>query len=371
MSATKVIKARSAAEIAAAAREGAAAINAGKLVGFATETVYGIAARATDPAAMERLPEVKSRPTRPFSVHLGRRDDAARYVAVIPPDARRLIRKAWPGPLTLILPVGGRLADPALQRAGLYGVLCREDLIGLRCPQEPLAEAMLSAVADPVVAPSANPARAASPRSPEDVIEKLDGQIDLLIDSGPCRYGQDSTIVSFAGPAWQVVRKGVLPERSIRKMLQRMFLFVCTGNTCRSPIAAGLARKLLAERLGCTLDQLKAYGCEVLSAGVFAADAGRASPEAIDSAARLGADISGHRTRKLSRELIHSADVVFCMTRTHVAEVVRLAGDPGLEVRLLCDEDLLDPIGRGPEAYDHTARQIEQALRRHLAEMDL
>ncbi|OQB79542.1 MAG: Threonylcarbamoyl-AMP synthase [Planctomycetes bacterium ADurb.Bin126] len=371
MSSTRMIQARSAVEIASAAREGAQALRAGQLVGFATETVYGIAAVASDATAMERLRELKSRPSRPFSVHLGRPQDVERYVASIPADATRLIRKAWPGPVTVILPAGGRLADSALQEAGLYDVLCSEDLIGLRCPHEPLAEAMLSAVREPVVAPSANPAGAPSPRSADDVRQAMNGQIDLLIDSGPCRYGKDSTIVSFASGQWAILREGVLNERSIRKLLHRTYLFVCTGNTCRSPMAAGLAAKLLAEKLGCTVPQLADRGVRTLSAGVFATSGSRATPEAVQAARRLGVDISPHRSRKLTKELIQSSDVVFCMTRVHLAEAVRLAGSASADIRMLCDDDLSDPIGRGVNVYEQTARRIEHCLRLGLVEQGL
>ncbi len=371
MSSTRMIQARCAVEIASAAREAAQALRAGQLVGFATETVYGIAAIASQATAMERLREIKNRPSRPFSVHLGRPQDVERYVADIPTDARRLIRKAWPGPVTVVLPVGGRLADSDLQKAGLYDVLCRDDLIGLRCPHEPLAEAMLSAVSEPVVAPSANPAGAPSPRNADDVRQSMNGQIDLLIDSGPCRYGKDSTIVSFASGQWALVREGVLGERSIRKLLHRTYLFVCTGNTCRSPMAAGLGAKLLAEKLGCAVSQLADRGVRTLSAGVFASGGAHATPEAIQAAGRLGVDISAHRSRKLTKELIHSADVVFCMTRLHLVETLRLAGSASADIRMLCDEDLPDPIGRGVGVYEQTARRIEHCLRAGLVEQGL
>jgi protein-tyrosine phosphatase len=110
---------------------------------------------------------------------------------------------------------------------------------------------MLSAVDSPVVAPSANLAGEPSPRSADEVLGTLEGKIDLLIDSGPTQYGIDSTIVAIDDAGWRIVRKGVYDQRTIKKFLRRKFLFVCTGNTCRSPLAAGLAKKLLADRLGC------------------------------------------------------------------------------------------------------------------------
>jgi len=361
---TRVIRASSDAEVVQAAKEGAAVLAGGGLVGFATETVYGVGAVADNVEAMERLRDLKDRPQRPFSVHLAKPGDEARYVRRLPPTATRLIAKAWPGPLTLLVGLDGRLADDKVQSAGLYGVLAWEDFIGLRCPDCPVASAMLAAVDRPVVAPSANRAGAPSPRTAQDVLAGLDGQIDLLIDSGPTRYGLDSTIVRIDADGWKIVREGVVSAERIQRLLRKTILFVCTGNTCRSPIAAGLARKRLAERIGCKAGQLEREGYEVLSAGIVAAQDAPASPEAVSAAGGLGADISSHRSRKITAELINHADLIFCMTDVHIAEVLRLApAAAGKVARLWDGGDIPDPIGEGPNVYRDTAERIDLALR--------
>jgi len=360
---TRVIHARSKADTAAAAARGARALRAGKLVGFATETVYGVAAAATKPKAMERLRELKSRPKRPFSVHVGRPEDVKRYVGSLPADAQRLIDRVWPGPLTLLLRTGGRLADESLQAAGMHEVLCSDETIGLRCPEGELCRAMLCGVKAPVVAPSANPAGKRSPREAKEVLAYLDGRIDLLIDTGVTKYGRDSTIVKFDADGWKIVRRGVLDARTIRRILKRTILFVCTGNTCRSPMAAGLARKILAERLGIPVARLPDKNVEVVSAGVWAADGQHATPEAVRAARNLGADIAKHRSRKLTIELINDADLIFCMTDYHVAEVRRLSDSSDRKIRRLDYEaDIPDPIGGGADVYRKTAERIERAV---------
>ena len=343
----------------------------GKLVGFATDTVYGIAAQAGHAAAMNRLRELKSRPARPFSVHIGRADQVGLYVKDIPRDARRLIAKAWPGPVTLLLKVGGRLADDALQRAGLYDVLCSDDTIGIRFPDEQFARAMLSAAPGPVVAPSANLAGKPSPRSADEVIAALDGRIDLLVDSGQTRHGRDSTIISFAqsapgaGPdGWTIVRKGAMDERTIRHLLVRRIVFVCAGNTCRSPMAAGLAGKLLADAAGCQVGDLKKHGYDVSSAGLYAISGARATPEAVAAAGMLGADITRHRSMELTTELINSADLVFCMTSSQVDQARQLVPACAGKVRRLDERgDITDPIGGGGSDYTRTAERIMRALK--------
>lgn len=360
---TDVVKVGSKVGAAAAAALGAKALKEGKLVAFATETVYGIGAAAADSGAMARLRELKSRPKRPFTVHLARPEDASRYVREIPSEARRLIARAWPGPVTVLLATGGRLADAKLGRARLHDVLCEKGVIGLRCPDGAVARALLRGAGGPVVVPSANLADAPPPTTAEQVLATLDGKVDLLIDSGPTRYGKGSTIVRFSPEGWKIVRRGALDASAIRRAMHRTYLFVCTGNTCRSPIAAALARKLLAARVGCRVGELGKRGLEVVSAGLFAGGGARASREAVEAARRRGGDLSGHRSQKVTRELIRSADMVFCMTELHVAEVCRLAPAAGKRARRLSEKgDIPDPIGGGAATYARIADRIERAV---------
>ena len=369
MADTEIIKVTKPAQTAEAAQAAAEVLRRGGLVGFPTETVYGIAAVATCADAMARLRKIKSRPKRPFTVHLGSPDDVGRYVRKAPGAARRLIARAWPGPVTLLLPTGGELAEKKLNTPSIRGTLCSGDLIGLRCPDEPTAQAMLSAVDAPVVAPSANLEGQPSPRSAQDVLEGLDGQIDLLLDTGPARVGTDSTIVKFDGPRWSVVRAGAVDETQLREAMGCQIICVCTGNTCRSPMAEGLARMILAERLGCKADALADYGLEVLSAGAFAASGAHVTDEARRAVLEMGVDISGHRSRKLTSKLIKSADMIFCMTQSHVAQVVEKAPAAASKTfRVDPSSDISDPIGASVGVYRKTADRVRRALAKILEE---
>ena len=366
---TEIIRVRRASDVAAAAAAGAAALREGKLVGFPTETVYGIAAVASRPEAMRRLRKIKSRPRHPFTVHLGSPEEVARYIAHLPGAGRRLIERTWPGPVTVLAATKGRLADKAINTRQLRKVLCARRVIGLRCPDEPVAAAMLSAVDEPVVAPSANVRGAPSPHTGEQVAAALDGKIDLLIDAGSTRFGTDSSIVRLTGTDWQVVREGAVGRQALADAMRVRIVFVCTGNTCRSPMAAGLARAMLADRLGCSVGQLAGKGYEVSSAGVFAAGGSPATAEARQAAGKFGADLSGHRSQKMGAELIKSADMVLCMTQTHVEAVRRVARSVGTKIRRLDEaSDIPDPIGGGAAVYRKTATRIRQALRKVLKE---
>lgn len=365
---TRVIHVASPAEVAPAARRGAKALKAGKLVAFATETVYGLGAAADRPKAVKRLREIKSRPERPFTVHLPDPAAVGRYVRAVPPEARRLISRAWPGPITLLLETGGRLAEDQLDTAALHDVLCSRSVIGLRCPDEPTAAAMLSAVAAPVVAASANLAGGPSPRTAQDVLGTLDGQIDLVIDSGATPLGADSTIVQFAPGGWEVLRTGPWDEKMVRNAIGRKIVFVCTASTCRSPMAAGLARMILGEMHGCEVAELPGRGIEVAAAGVFGSGGARANPHAVQAARALGADITAHRSGPLTKDLTDSADVIFCMTEHHVDQVRRAVPSAAGKIkRLDSSGDIPDPIGGGLEIYSRTAQRIADALRKNLS----
>jgi len=345
------------------------ALRAGRLVGFPTETVYGVGVVASDARADRRLRELKQRPRAPFTVHLPAPSEAHRYVRDVPIRARTLMRKGWPGPVTILLPTGGRLADKALQGKALYRRICHNGVVGLRCPADPVARALLERVGKPVLATSANLTGAEPPRSAEDVLGQLDGRIDLLVDAGKTQYAKASTIVAFDGQDYRIVRPGVYDARMIRRLTSRKILFVCGGNTCRSPMAAALAEQMLAERFGCEVDRLKDYGQEVLSAGTFAGVGAAATAEAAEAAEKLGARIRKHRSTKLRNELIQAADLIFCMTRHHVETVTEMVPTAAGKTFLLdVRGDIPDPIGWDAKRYLGVAKRIRRSLRDRMKE---
>ena len=147
-------------------------------------------------------------------------------------------------------------------------------------------------------------------------------------------------------------------------------LFVCTGNTCRSPLAAALCRTLLAARLGCQPDELPARGWHVGSAGVAAWPGDPATPAAVLVASEHGADLLGHRSRAVSPELLAAATEVIAMTRGHAATVAARFPGVGPTPTLIGgpDDDLPDPIGGDLQVYRACADTLLAHLDRRLTE---
>lgn len=357
-----------------AVRRAAEVLRRGGLVAFPTETVYGVAARADDSGAVARLRDVKQRShEQAFTVHVPSPSATQRFAPELSGLAERLIRKGWPGPLTLILPIADPASAPVM--ANLNGsaaaAMYYDNTIGFRCPDDETARDFLEQVEAPIVAASANAAGRPAPTNAEDVLAELNGKIDLLIDGGETRYAKPSTIVRVIGASYDLLREGVYDARIVADMSRLRVLLVCTGNTCRSPMAAGLAKKLLAERIGCGVDELADRGVAVSSAGT-AGGSGRAAVHAIAVMRRRGVDLADHRSSALTADLMRGSDYVFAMTASHYDAILRLA--PGVEDRLkmlLKDEDVQDPIGGTEEDYEACARTIERGLSARLEEISL
>jgi protein-tyrosine phosphatase len=150
-----------------------------------------------------------------------------------------------------------------------------------------------------------------------------------------------------------------------------LVVFVCTGNTCRSPLAAALCRKLLAERIGCSVEELPDRGWLVTSAGLAAAPGMPAADQAVAVAQARGADLTSHSSQPLSEELARQADLLIGMTHDHVASLRGYFGD-SLPVRLLDPEgeDVPDPIGQSLEVYDACARHLEACIVQLIEDVD-
>lgn len=352
--------------------EAANALRDGNLVVFPTETVYGVAASLAIPEATRQLRNAKNRNDgQPFTVHLGQRSDARLYLSDPSPLARRLIRRAWPGPLTLIC------HEPNPESTAIAQNLPKEQLteifsdgkVGLRCPAHPAAELLLRKADVPVVASSANRAGDPPPTDAQNAAAALGADIAVVVDAGPTRYRNPSTIVEIDRDQLDVRRIGAWDERVIQRLARSLIIFVCTGNSCRSPIAEYMFRQALAERLACSIDDLQRQGYQIASAGTAAGLGAPASAGSLQEMARRGVDLGAHSAQPITVEMIQAAERIFVMSPEHRDIVLELVPAAGQRVMLLDTAGAVaDPIGGNTEDYRRCADQIEHAVRNRVEE---
>jgi L-threonylcarbamoyladenylate synthase len=232
----------------------------GGLVGFPTETVYGLGADAANPAAIARLYQAKGRPSfNPLIAHVG---DllAARRIGAFDAQATALAEAFWPGPLTLVLPRTKDCAVADLATAGL-------DTVAIRVPAHPVARKILRAFGGPVVAPSANLSGHVSPTTAAHVHSDLAGRIDLIVDGGAVAVGVESTIVGcFETP--MLLRPGGLPRGEIERVLGRSLVRPPdeAGHDTSQPLAPGMLASHYAPRTPVRLNAVSVAAGEALLA---------------------------------------------------------------------------------------------------------
>ena len=350
----------------------AALVDSGALVAFPTETVYGIACRVKADT-LAKINTIKGRTAeKRYTLHLGEKNDVKKYIPTIGLRARKLIKNGWPGPVTIVFELDEK--DAAKQRKKLpnevFEALYKDNSIGIRCPDNRIAAMLLQATTNPVVAPSANMTGQPAATDAKEVLAQLSGKIEMLINGGPCKYKKSSMVVKIGKMGLEILREGVFSQAQLDALSEVKFLFVCTGNTCRSPMAEGIFQKYLAEKLQCDVDLLNKIGYKLVSAGTMNTIGHPASDEAAAACAAKGIDIKAHRSRKLSRELVDESDYIFVMEEIHRKIVTDIRPDAAERCVLLAEnEEISDPIGQPQEVFNRCADLIEKAIRKRISEL--
>ncbi len=192
----------------------AALLRAGEVVALPTETVYGLAANALDPSAVERIFQVKGRPAHnPIIVHVSSVAMAQRCAVAWPETASKLAQAFWPGPLTLVLPRAAIIPD--IVSAG-------GDTVGIRWPSHPFIQAVIRECGFPLAAPSANPSNQVSPTNAQHVLRTLGSRIPLVIDGGQSQVGIESTVLDLSVAPPRVLRPGMIHDEALSAVLDEL-----------------------------------------------------------------------------------------------------------------------------------------------------
>jgi protein-tyrosine phosphatase len=342
------------------------AVAEGKQVVLPTETVYCLVASGLNSEAVHRVARLRGDECDQPLLAVKSGDDALDYFPEMSPLAVRLARRCWPGPLTLRLKddhpdsVVRRLPEP-VRRA-----IIADGKLQMTVPLNPIVAGMLRLLPGPLVLwPACRPGHP-EPVTAREALDQFGPQCDLILDDGRTRFAQPGSIVEVVDGQLKLVRGGVISEQFLKRFASFMIVVVCTGNTCRSPMAELMLKKRLADQLGCTIDELEDRGVLVQSAGIAAMSGGRAAEEAVETMKLRGLDLGAHESQPLSDRTVRYADLILTMTRGHREAI--LAQWPEARDRVfpvsMDRGDIPDPIGGPPELYRRCADQIDA----HLAE---
>ena len=336
--------------------EPAACVREGGLVIVPTETVYGIAVNLEKKDAVRKLLELReSSSEKLLTLHVAAREEAVRHAAQpFPAPAQRLMRRFWPGPLTLVLPRGDG------------------DTIGIRFPNHRVACELVRQAAAPVGIPSAN-RTGEDPAVDAAAARKAFGNdVDFILDSGPTRFRQSSTVVRVsASGGMEVLRVGAIPKSVLQEAGGRTIVLVCTGNTCRSPMAEALLRSKIARSLDTTEEGLEEHGFRVLSAGTAAGVGLPASEVAVEVMDEMGLNVRSHASKPVTVTMVEEAEIVFVMTNWHREVLEEWIPEHSGKVKLLDPggEEIPDPLGGSREIYRKCAVQIAACLEKRIPEV--
>jgi protein arginine phosphatase len=346
----------------------------GRIVALPTETVYIAAASGLSDKAVTRLAALRGGQfDGPAALAVRSTDEVLDYVPQIPAVGQRLARRCWPGPVTLQLPDAH--PESAVHRLPprVRAAVLPEGELRLRVPAHELVLRILRLLAGPIVMTGARRSQDADAVTAEDVLAYLGRDVDVVLNDGRCKFAQRSSIVRVDDQGFTIVRPGVLSEANLKRLASFMIVFVCTGNTCRSPMAEMLLKKRIADRLGCKIQQLEDRGVVVTSAGISAGPGGRSAEEAIETLKVRGLDLSQHETQPLTDRVVRFADLILTMTRGHREAILGQWPEAEPRVHLISRGrgDVSDPIGGPLDQYRRCAEQLDAFLEAWMDELPL
>lgn len=329
------------------------ALQQGRCVVLPTETVYGFAAVPDNAAAVAALRSSKGREAQqPFTYHVADRAQVEAVAQPLHPRVQRLVARFWPGPLTII--VAGRIAP----------------VVGLRMPAHGFTRAVLRAFPHGLFMTSVNRSGEPALLEPEAIAAGFPS-IDLLFDAGRPPLGKASTIVRAQQGRLTVEREGILTRNEILRAAAATCLFVCTGNTCRSPMAEALARSKAARALAVPVAELRERGLVFGSAGISTFGGMPANEGAERAMEEIGIDLRAHVSTQLTAGLAERAARIYCLTAAHRDRLVELLPEESVaKVALLGGEhDIADPFGGDLSTYRSTRDVIAAAIDARLDEI--
>jgi L-threonylcarbamoyladenylate synthase len=345
-------------------KEAVGVLEEGGIIAFPTDTVFGLGGDAYSEKAIEALYRIKEREKeKPFVLFIPDKKYLNRFVQEVSGDAKRLVDAFWPGPLTLVFSASQEI-PPRLNSKGT---------VGIRIPDEEIVLSLLHTYLKPLATTSANRSGSRPFGSSEEVRKQFGKEIGLVLRGELGDHRTPSTVLDVSQAPPVFLRKGRIPILSIERILKNPVklgedltfnvLVVCTGNACRSPMALGLFRHRLPEKLRTRVIST--------SCGTGAFENEPATENAILASQENGVDISDHRSKSVTKFLIENADLILVMSPHHMDRILEISPEAQDKTHFLknygkelpLEEKVIeDPIGFPLNHYQKTIQIIDESL---------
>lgn len=298
---------------------------------------------------------------------------AQAYVPRIGLQGRKAIKAFWPGKVDFgfeiskkdFLEIQKRFSTEAID------IVYSGNQVFLSCPDVPAVLEIAEQTLAPLVFGALRDGANNTIKNVDYIKINLNSLVDAIVEIEGLKFGsQNHTIVLFGAKGMRVLVEGAVSRSEIVKKATIQILFVCTANTCRSPLAEAFCKCSLCRRFDCSLDRLSEFGYNVLSAGVLAVGNMPASAYSAQIAEEIGCPLDNHRSRQLTEQMVQQADVIWVMSASHRDEVLGRWPAAADKTALLDPKGpIADPIGGDLETYRRCAEQIERAVENRLNEI--
>ena len=346
-------------------------LSEGGIIVYPTNTLYGLGVNAFNPKALERLFVIKQRTIdQPISLMVASIEQLIQLFARVDDRQKRVLSKLFPGKFTVIL------ESKFKENLAYFASGPKRNKVGFRVADLPFNKKLLIKFGNPISSTSANISGKSNASNVQEIIAQFGDRLDLILDAGPAPDLAGSTIIEMTKKPFLILREGAVKKEEVEKLIapekvrkrkeKFTITFICSGNICRSPIAAGILKEMIAKTKFRNLVTIQ-------SAGTLSLTTGPAHPNAVSVARFLGTDISAHQARPVSEQIMKDSDLIIAMALNHLQYLKTHFPEHAHKVVLLkswkrktgiANPSIPDPIGHDLNFFEQVAVEIKNELKR-------